>query len=64
MYRAVLPKPSEFEHWLLIGDADGSVEDSGRAQALVEDELLDTTDADAAQDTDGPRVGTAPPPGQ
>ena len=39
MCRAVLPKATAHEHWLLTGDAD-RCEDSDRCEPLVEDEPM------------------------
>ena len=60
MCRAVLPRPSRFEHWLLTGEADRSAGAEGRAAALGEDGLslageADVPDvaADATEDIGG-----------
>ena len=60
MCRAVLPRQSHFEHWLLAGAADRNADGHGKEAALVEDSLSvagdeDATDfqADAPEDTDG-----------
>jgi hypothetical protein len=63
MYRAVLPKPSAFEHWLLTGNADRSADGWHREEALVEDAVVETTDYDGPDDTDGVASAAAPPPG-
>ena len=57
MYRAVLPRPSVVEHWLLTGNADSSADAWHRLEAIEEDEVPSawadvTDDGDLAQDTD------------
>jgi hypothetical protein len=51
MYRAVLPRPSSFEHWLQTGAADRDAADAGRAPAVDDDDGVDL--AGVPEDTDG-----------
>ena len=60
MYRAVLPRPSAFDQWLLTGSADRSAAGWNLEEAIEEDESpaawADVTDVDVgerAEDTDG-----------
>ena len=55
MFRAVLPKPSTFEQWLLSGNVDFNDREWGRLETLVEDDPDDITGgglAEASEDTD------------
>ena len=51
MHRAVLPRPSAYEQWLLSGDADWTAPGWGR-QAAIEEEVEEEEEAEGEENVD------------
>ena len=62
MYRAVLPKATASERWLLTGSADRGEYGLGREEVIEEDAQEECTDWSGAEDTDAPPTAASPPP--